>query len=249
MTGAPMTGAPKTRALLLVQMSGVPGSGKSTLARLVSRGAGAVILDHDVIKSALIDGGLPAGHGDPRTDPEGLGRSVAGAGQAAYEVAFALAAGLLAGQTSVVLDSPCYYDGLLRRGQRLAGRSGATYRYVECVTDDLTEVERRLRDRPPLPSQCAGLAAAGGPADDMSGEEVSGQELSGQELSGEELSGQVLSGEELFRCWIAGMRRPANGGLRVDTGRPPAICAAEVLAYLESPESPESPVTARAEFR
>ncbi|MCH7580762.1 MAG: ATP-binding protein, partial [Chloroflexi bacterium] len=41
----------------LLQMAGVPGSGKSALARLIGRGAKAVVLDKDVLKTAALEGG------------------------------------------------------------------------------------------------------------------------------------------------------------------------------------------------
>jgi predicted kinase len=40
--------------VFFVQMSGFPGSGKSTLARNISKLTGAVIIDHDIVKSALL---------------------------------------------------------------------------------------------------------------------------------------------------------------------------------------------------
>jgi hypothetical protein len=62
---------------VLVQLSGVPGSGKSTLARGLAAAHGLVVLDTDVVKSALLERDL----------------SVADAGPAAYGVVLALAAG------------------------------------------------------------------------------------------------------------------------------------------------------------
>jgi predicted kinase len=49
----------KTHQFFL-QMSGVPGSGKTTIAMAVSQATDAVIIDHDVTKSALLDAGVPA---------------------------------------------------------------------------------------------------------------------------------------------------------------------------------------------
>jgi predicted kinase len=196
-----------SRAVLLVQMSGAPGCGKSTIARAIARRIGAVVLDHDVIKSALMDVGLPPGRGDPVADPEGLDGAAACAGGAAYDVAFALAAGHLRWGTSVVLDSPCYYQQLLWRGQQLATSAGATYQYIECVTTDLSEVARRLRSRDRSRSQCASLSPATGT------------------ISG-------LDGEKLFRAWMAGMRRPSRGYLRVDTTQPLQSSVAVVLGFL-----------------
>ncbi|WP_239635411.1 AAA family ATPase [Paenibacillus sp. H1-7] len=38
-----------------MQMSGFPGSGKSTLARSIAKHTGAVVIDHDVVKTALME--------------------------------------------------------------------------------------------------------------------------------------------------------------------------------------------------
>ena len=40
--------------MFFVQMSGFPGSGKSTLARKIAKRTGGVIIDHDIVKSALL---------------------------------------------------------------------------------------------------------------------------------------------------------------------------------------------------
>jgi hypothetical protein len=43
--------------LFLLQMAGRPGSGKSSLARVVGRATSAVVLDEDVLKTALLNAG------------------------------------------------------------------------------------------------------------------------------------------------------------------------------------------------
>ena len=60
---------------VFVQMSGVPGSGKTTITGVIAGRIGAVVIDHDVTKSALLDAGVP----------------VAIAGRASYEVLGAIA--------------------------------------------------------------------------------------------------------------------------------------------------------------
>jgi len=190
--------------LALIQMSGCPGSGKSTIARTIGYRTGAVVLDHDVIKSALLESGVPFD----------------AAGKASYEVAHVLARSLLGQGLSVVLDSPCYYQMLLDRGMKLAAEMGARYRYVECVTEDLDEIRRRLRARVPLRSQCVDIDPA--PGDHTR-------------------RAQVASGEELFRDWIRKMKRPSHSYLRVDTSRPVADCLAEVFAFLEGRTSMRRP--------
>lgn len=41
--------------MFFLQMSGFPGSGKSTLARFVAQHTGAVVIDHDIVKTALME--------------------------------------------------------------------------------------------------------------------------------------------------------------------------------------------------
>lgn len=122
--------------LLVVQMHGEPGSGKSTLARAIGKMLPAVVIDKDVLKSALLDAGL--------AEPA--------AGPASYEVFFAAAASLLSQGYSVVLDSPCGWPSIEERGRALANQSGVAWGMVECVCGDDT-LEKRLRERRGLPSQ------------------------------------------------------------------------------------------------
>jgi len=42
--------------MVFVQMSGLPGSGKSTLSREIAKRTGSIVIDHDIIKSALLRG-------------------------------------------------------------------------------------------------------------------------------------------------------------------------------------------------
>jgi hypothetical protein len=110
---------------VLVQLSGVPGSGKSTLARGLSEALGLVVLNTDVVKSALLSRDL----------------GVEAAGPASYGVVLALAADLLAQGHQVVIDSPCRYPALLESGQ--GGRGGGT-----CAVP----VRRAARRRPRCPA-------------------------------------------------------------------------------------------------
>lgn len=45
---------------VFIQMSGAPGSGKSTMAKLLRQSIGGLVIDHDVIRSSLLeDSDLP----------------------------------------------------------------------------------------------------------------------------------------------------------------------------------------------
>jgi predicted kinase len=175
--------------LLLVQMAGAPGSGKSTLAQLLGRSLGMVVLDNDVIKSTLLDAEV----------------SWDAAGLATQETAFALAESLLGQGVSVVLDSPSHYDVIPRRGLAVAGNAGATYRFIECVCEDLDEIARRLAGRLPRRSQWTGL-------DIQAPDGVSSAE-------------QV--GPHRWRTY-----GPDGGWLVVDTSRPLPVSVAASLNYL-----------------
>ena len=174
-------------------MSGVPGAGKTTIAHAITQRIGAVVIDHDVTKSALLEANVP----------------VSMAGAASYQVLHALARHLMGQGHSVIFASPCFYTELLERGQRLAREVGACYRYIECVVADLDELDRRLRTRPRLPSQVAGV-----------------------QVLPTEGSGKAQAGEDVFRDWIANMKRPAAGYLVLDTTRSLDVCIEEAIAYI-----------------
>jgi predicted kinase len=128
---SPLSGA------LVVQMHGEPGSGKSTLARAIAPHIGAVVLDKDVIKAALLRGSVPEHQ----------------AGPAAYEVYFAQADDLVKLGHSVILDNPVYWPRVEERWHALAGRVGSPRLLIECVCADRAELERRLATRDALESQ------------------------------------------------------------------------------------------------
>jgi predicted kinase len=176
-------------------MSGVPGAGKSAVAQELVRILPLVALDHDVVKSAVLDGG---GTFDL-------------AGPMSYRVIFALADQFLAQGHGVIVDSPCLYDELLRRGQDLADRHRVPYRYIECVTDDIELLDQRLRSRPPLRSQRPSVYL---PPRDLG-------------------AGHDETGAALFRDWMAQMKRPERY-LRLDTTRALRSCVDEAMAFLDA---------------
>ncbi len=124
---------------MLVQLSGVPGSGKSTLARGLAAELGVVVLDTDVLKSALLGRDVP----------------MATAGPATYAATVAVAADLLGQGHDVVVDSPCRYRDLLAAGQRAASEAGTAYRFIELWADDPAALLARLDDRTARRSQVA----------------------------------------------------------------------------------------------
>ena len=181
--------------LLFVQMSGTPGAGKTTLANALAPHIGAVIIDHDVTKSALLT---------TEVQP-------AIAGRASYAVLFAIARHLLEQGHSVIFDSPCVYATLLTQGQQLAAEYQAAYRYIECLLNDLSELDKRLRHRTRLSSQLSGVYQVP-PAG----------------------SSATQAGEATFFNWIANAQRPTAGYLILDTARPMSEYLDEALAYVRS---------------
>lgn len=122
---------------LVVQMHGEPGSGKSTVARELGSRLGAVVLDKDVIKAALL-----------RT---GIAEMEAAAG--AYEVFFAQGRALVTAGQSIVLDNPVYWASVEQRWLEIADAAESPRILIECVCPDDAELTRRLVTRAALESQ------------------------------------------------------------------------------------------------
>ncbi len=121
-------------------MSGMPGSGKSTLAKAIARRVGCVVVDHDVVKSALLR-------------ETGDGMNADEAGRVSYAIEWDLINYYLDMGHNVILDSPCIHDVALTMGQGLARKHGIQYKYVECQLRDMTQIDMRLRQRSALLSQ------------------------------------------------------------------------------------------------
>jgi predicted kinase len=123
--------------LLVVQMHGGPGSGKSTIARALGERIGAVVLDKDVMKAALLRVGIAEQ------------RAAAGA----YEVFFAQGRALVRQGHSIVLDNPVHWESVERRWLEIAELAGSPPILIECVCPDRAELVRRLATREALESQ------------------------------------------------------------------------------------------------
>lgn len=120
-----------SRELTVVQMHGEPGSGKSTLAGALGRALGAVVLDKDIVKSALLRTSIAEAQAAP----------------AAYEAFFDLARSLLRQRSSVILDSPAFWPAVQEKSLNLAREARASYAMIECVCPDRGELVRRLAGR------------------------------------------------------------------------------------------------------
>ena len=127
--------------LFFLQMSGFPGSGKSTLAREVSRELKAVIVDHDVVKSALIES--MAEHQINPSD----------SGKISYSIDWSLVDFYLSQGFPVILDSPCLYSEMIEKGLALCKKHMVKYKYVECIARDIHVVNRRVQDWDKMTSQ------------------------------------------------------------------------------------------------
>jgi len=123
--------------MLIVQMHGVPGSGKSTIARAIAREIGAVVIDKDVIKAALLRSGINEQQ----------------AGPAAYEVYFDVAASMVSLGHSVILDNPVFWPRVEEKWRALARDADSPLIMIECVCADDAELRRRLATRDALQSQ------------------------------------------------------------------------------------------------
>jgi predicted kinase len=126
---------------LFIQMSGAPGSGKSTMARLLGRSIGAVVIDHDLLRSAFLESNLPFDQ----------------AAKHAYQLQWTLAQDIMKQGQDVIIDSTCNFQEVLDQGSARAKQYGYTYWYVECKVQDVELLDQRLRTRDPVASQRAGV--------------------------------------------------------------------------------------------
>ncbi|RDI39103.1 AAA family ATPase [Falsibacillus pallidus] len=132
--------------MFFLQMSGFPGSGKSTLARLIAKETSAVIVDHDIVKSALL---------------ESMNDSIEAkvAGKISYNIDWSLIDFHLSQGHNVIFDSPCLYSEMVQKGLDLTEKYGAEYKYVECLVDDFHLINERLKTRNRKISQIKEIAS------------------------------------------------------------------------------------------
>ncbi|KAK8017056.1 hypothetical protein PG993_015245 [Apiospora rasikravindrae] len=128
---------------LLIQMSGAPGAGKSTMALLLQRSIGGLVIDHDIIRSSLLE--------DYSNVPFDQVAS------SAYRLQWAMAEQAVKQGLNVTIDSVCNYQMALDQGSALAERHGYDYWYVECRVEDIALLDERLRARNPMRSQRTGI--------------------------------------------------------------------------------------------
>lgn len=127
---------------LVIQMSGAPGSGKSTMAGILRRSISqAVVIDHDVLRSTLLDSNIPFDQ----------------AAKHAYQLQWKLAQDFVKQGVSVIIDSTCNSQEVLDRGFELAKQHDYSFWYVECKVEDVDLLDQRLRTRVPMTSQRTGV--------------------------------------------------------------------------------------------
>ncbi|WP_339215940.1 AAA family ATPase [Solibacillus sp. FSL W8-0372] len=129
--------------MFFIQMSGFPGSGKSTLALEIANRIDCVIVDHDIVKSALLNS-----VNDSQLD----GKL---AGKISYNIDFLLVDFYLSQGKNVILDSPCLYDEMIEKAMAISRTYNAKYKYIECYLADFDEINNRLKNRMKKISQIA----------------------------------------------------------------------------------------------
>lgn len=123
--------------MFILQMAGFPGSGKSTLSKIISKETGAIVIDRDIIKSSMLNNNLT--------------NEIAS--DISYKVTFDLASYYLSLGLSVIIDTPCYYRGIIDKGQELAKQYKADYKFIECKVDDFEIIKNRITARDNMISQ------------------------------------------------------------------------------------------------
>jgi len=124
-------------------MAGFPGSGKSTLSREIAKRTGCIIIDHDIVKSALLN----------TIDEFSIDEKLSG--NISYNIDWSLVDFHLSQGLNVILDSPCFYEEMVDKGTILTEKYNVKYKYIECYLDDFKEINYRLKNRDRMVSQIA----------------------------------------------------------------------------------------------
>ncbi|KEK23760.1 AAA family ATPase [Bacillus gaemokensis] len=127
--------------MFFLQMSGFSGSGKSTLSRYIAKNTGAIVIDHDIVKTALLE------------SLETRQIETTAAGGVSYDIEWALIDFQLSEGHSVILDSLCLYKEMLEKRMRLSKKHHVKYKYVECYLNNIEEINNRLKTRERMISQ------------------------------------------------------------------------------------------------
>jgi predicted kinase len=135
--------------MFFCQMAGFPGSGKSTLARLIAKNTGAIVIDHDIVKTALLES-IDANI------------NIIDTGRISYHIEWSLIDFLLSQGQSVIFDSPCLYMEMVEKGSSLTKKYNAKYKYVECYLSDMDEINKRLKNRKRMISQIGQITSEEG---------------------------------------------------------------------------------------
>ena len=115
----------------LIVLSGLPGSGKSVLAESLSRALSVPMFSIDPIEAAMWRAGLA------KTET----------GDAAYEVARALADEHLRLRHSVIVDAVNPVEGPRAAWRNLAAKHRVSLKIIECVCSDETMHRQRIEGR------------------------------------------------------------------------------------------------------
>lgn len=102
---------PSPSRRLFIQMSGAPGSGKSSIAKLLGTALNAVVIDHDILRSPILDAAIPFQQ----------------AAKCAYDIQWTMAQNLVQQGLSVIIDSPCNFQESQDRGMAIAKQQGYKY--------------------------------------------------------------------------------------------------------------------------
>ncbi|MGW9135208.1 AAA family ATPase [Streptomyces sp. NPDC055681] len=117
---------------MLIVMSGLPGAGKSSVAEALGRKLAAPVVSVDPIEAAMWRAGVAG------SQPTGL---------AAYVVAEAVAAGVLALGQTVIVDAVNAVEAAREQWRSLAERHGVSVVFIEVVCSDSVVHRRRLECR------------------------------------------------------------------------------------------------------